>query len=184
MLPVTSRKGQVIQDPGIIQWLLNDWRASIIWLPIRILLGYQWINASLHKLSSPDWMETGIALKGFWVNAVKVTDGKGLITYDWYRSFLQALLDAQAYTWFAKLVSVGELLVGIGLIVGGLTIFAAFFGALMNFNYMLAGTASTNPVLFFGALLLIAAWKVAGYIGADFFLLKWVGVPWGRKTSG
>lgn len=183
MRPVTSRKGQIIQDPGFIQWLFNDWRAGFIWLPIRIWMGYQWITASLHKLQSPDWMETGVALKGFWMGAVAVKDGKGPITYDWYRSFLQALLDAQAYTWFAKLIACGEFLVGVGLIVGGLTVFAAFFGGLMNFNFMLAGSASSNPVLFFGALLLIVAWKVAGYIGADFFILKWIGVPWGKKST-
>jgi thiosulfate dehydrogenase (quinone) large subunit len=184
MPPVISRKGQVIQDPGFIQWLLNDWRASFIWLPIRIWVGYQWINASLHKFSSPAWMQTGEALKGFWSGAVKVTaTGTGAITYDWYRSFLQYLLDAQAYTWFAKVIPIGELLVGIGLIAGGLTVFAAFFGALMNFNFMLAGSASTNPVLFFVELLLIAAWKVAGYIGVDFFILKWLGVPWGKKPN-
>jgi thiosulfate dehydrogenase (quinone) large subunit len=187
MPPVTSRKGQVLQDPGFVQWLLNDWRAGFIWLPIRIWLGYQWITASLHKLTgpgAPGWIETGESLKGFWMNAVKVSDkGVGLITYDWYRAFLQALLDAQAYTWFGKLIPIGELLVGIGLIVGGLTVFAAFFGALMNLNFMLAGSASTNPVLFLVAILLIVAWKVAGYVGIDFFLLKGLVLPWVKKST-
>jgi thiosulfate dehydrogenase [quinone] large subunit len=46
---------------------------------------------------------------------------------------------------------------------------------------MLAGSASTNPVLFFLAVLLILAWKVAGFIGADYFLLNWIGTPWKRN---
>lgn len=66
------------------------------------------------------------------------------------------------------------------LIVGAFVGIAAFFGAFMNMNFMLAGSASTNPVLFVVALTLIFAWKNAGYIGADFFLLKWLGTPWGR----
>ena len=28
------------------------------------------------------------------------------------------------------------------------------------------------------AILLVLAWKVAGYYGADFILLRWLGVPW------
>jgi thiosulfate dehydrogenase [quinone] large subunit len=43
---------------------------------------------------------------------------------------------------------------------------------------MLAGSASTNPVLFLLAVLLMLAWKIAGYWGADRFLMKWVGTPW------
>ena len=55
---------------------------------------------------------------------------------------------------------------------------AAFFGALMNMNFMLAGSASTNPVLFFLAVGLMLGWKVAGYYGADRVLLPLVGIPW------
>jgi thiosulfate dehydrogenase [quinone] large subunit len=69
-------------------------------------------------------------------------------------------------------------LVGVGLIVGGLVGIAAFFGALMNMSFMLAGSASTNPVLFFLAVLLMLGWQVAGYYGADRFILPIVGAPW------
>jgi thiosulfate dehydrogenase [quinone] large subunit len=55
---------------------------------------------------------------------------------------------------------------------------AAFFGALMNMNFMLAGSASTNPVLFFLAVGLMLGWKVAGYYGMDRVLLPLVGTPW------
>jgi len=88
------------------------------------------------------------------------------------------MLDHQWYTWFAKVICLGELLVGIGLIVGGLTGIAAFFGALMNMSFLLAGSASTNPVLFTLAIGLILGWKVAGYYGLDRWLLPALGVPW------
>ena len=94
------------------------------------------------------------------------------------------MLDIQAYTWFAKLVAYGELLIGIGLILGAFTGIAAFFGGLMNWNFMMAGSASTNPLLFVAAVAIILGWKVAGYIGADFFLLRWIGTPWhGQPTA-
>jgi len=94
------------------------------------------------------------------------------------------MLNAQAYTWFAKLVAYGEFLIGIGLILGAFTGIAAFFGGLMNWNFMMAGSASTNPLLFVCAVAIILGWKVAGYIGADYFLLRWVGTPWhGQPAS-
>jgi thiosulfate dehydrogenase [quinone] large subunit len=50
------------------------------------------------------------------------------MAYDWYRSFIQALLDGEHYTWFAPLVTFGELLIGIALIMGAFTGIAAFTG--------------------------------------------------------
>ena len=51
----------------------------------------------------------------------------------------------------------------------------------MNFNLMLAGSASTNPMLFVIAVGLILAWRVSGYIGADYYLLRFIGTPWKGK---
>jgi len=185
MATVKTFKGETIHELPLIKWLTNDTRAGWIWLVVRVWLGWQWITAAQHKVTSPDWMVTGAALKGFWTAAVAVSPdtGKGPITFDWYRSFLQFMLDAQAYTWFAKFVAVGELLIGIALVLGLFTGIAAFFGGFMNFNFMLAGSASTNPLLFVAAVGLILAWKVAGYIGADFYVLRWLGTPWHVKTE-
>ena len=177
---VTTRKGQTLETPSIINFLFSDKRASVIWLIARVWLGYQWISASLHKLSSPDWMVTGNALKGFWMGAVKVpTDGgKPAIAFAWYRGFLQAMLNAQAYTWFAKVVAVSEFLIGLSLILGIFIGFTAFFGGFMNVNYLLAGTVSTNPILFLIAMFLVLAWKTAGWWGVDRWVLTLLGTPW------
>ncbi len=48
----------------------------------------------------------------------------------------------------------------------------------MNMSFLLAGSASTNPVLFTMAIGLILAWKVAGYYGLDRYLLPMLGTPW------
>jgi len=185
MATVKTFKGETIHELPLIKWLTNNTRAGWLWLVVRVWLGWQWVAAAEHKISDPKWTQTGEALKGFWLNAVKVSPdtGKGVIVFDWYRSFLQFMLDAQAYTWFAKLVAYGELLIGIALILGLFTGIAAFFGGFMNFNFMLAGSASTNPLLFVAAIGLILAWKVAGYIGADFYVLRWLGTPWHVKTA-
>ena len=176
--PITN-KGYEVKDPPIALKLFSDTRAGWLWFLLRIWLGWQWVQAAEHKIFDPKWVSTGEALKGFWMNAVKIPDtGRPAIAFDWYRNFLQAMIDAQAYTWFAKIISYGELLVGIALILGAFTGIAAFFGGLMNWNFMMAGSASTNPMLFLIAVGLILAWKVAGYVGADYFLLRYLGTPW------
>jgi thiosulfate dehydrogenase [quinone] large subunit len=181
---VKTRKGEVVQDPPLMVKLTSHPLAAWLWLPLRLYLGWQWLEAGLHKVENPKWVQTGEALKGFWSSAVAIPEGgRPAITFDWYRVFLQSLLDAQAYTWFAKLVAYGELLIGIALILGAFTGIAAFFGGFMNFNFMLAGSASTNPLLFVIAVGLILAWKVSGYIGADYVLLRWLGVPWSNKQE-
>ena len=185
MSTIVTRKGEVVQDPPLIQKLLTDSRAALLWLPLRLWLGYQWFEAATHKITNPAWVQTGEALKGFWLGAVKVpATGKPAIAFDWYRTFLQFMLDQQAYVWFAKLVAAGELLIGIALILGAFTGVAAFFGGFMNWNFMMAGSASTNPMLFVIAVGLILAWKVSGYLGADYFLLRTIGTPWrGTKAA-
>ncbi len=148
MTTVVMNKGERVQDPPIVQRLLNDPRAGWLWVLPRIWLGWQWFEAAQHKIADPAWVQTGDALKGFWTSAVLVPEtGRAAITFDWYRAFLQMMLDAQAYTWFAKVVAYGEMLIGIALIIGAFTGIAAFFGGFMNWNFMMAGSASTNPLL-------------------------------------
>jgi thiosulfate dehydrogenase [quinone] large subunit len=179
MSALTTRTGRVIENPPFVDHLFSYTKYSWIWLLMRLWLGYKWIDASLHKINNPAWVQTGDALKGFWTGAVAVpADGRPAIAFDWYRNFIQYMLDAQAYTWFAKLVAYGELLIGIALILGLFTGIAAFFGGFMNWNFMMAGSASINPMLFVVSLVLIFAWKTAGYLGLDFFLLPLLGVPW------
>ena len=187
MSAVIDRSGKVIQDPPIVQKLLNDTRAAWIWLFLRVWLGWQWIEAASHKVTNPAWVNGGEALKGFWTGAVAIPEsGRPAIAFDWYRAFIQTLLDAEAYTWFGKVIAYGELLVGIGLVLGAFTGIAAFFSGLMNWNFMMAGSASTNPLLFACAVALVLGWKVAGYYGLDYFVLPALSTPWqafGRKAE-
>ena len=88
------------------------------------------------------------------------------------------MLNAHAYTWFGPLIAYTELTVGVLLIVGAFTGIAAFAAGFMNWNFMMAGSASINPVLFSLSILLIMAWKNAGWIGVDRWLLPALGTPW------
>lgn len=95
----------------------------------------------------------------------------------WYAWFLQHVVLPHTTVW-GHVVSWGEFLVGIALMLGIFAGLAAFFGALMNMNYVLAGTVSTNPILLVIAILLMLAWKTAGWWGLDRWILPALGTPW------
>jgi len=168
-----------IRGSNLAHRLFHTTSYAWLWAILRIWLGYQWLHAGWGKLFNPAWMETGASLRGFLTRATTIPEGGSApAVYEWYRSFLQFLLDGGHYTWFAKLVVWGEILVGLGLILGAFTAIAAFFGAVMNMSFMLAGTVSSNPVMFTAAVLIMLAWKVAGWYGLDRWLLHEVGTPW------
>ncbi|HBY97402.1 MAG TPA: DoxX family protein [Chloroflexi bacterium] len=169
---------RVVQNPSFTQFLFESPRSAPLWLGVRLFLGLDWLLAGLHKLTDPGWM-SGASLQAFWQRAIALPEqGRPAITYDWYRDFLGRLLSGGHQTWFAPLVAWGETLIGLALIIGLFVGIAAFFGAFMNMNFMLAGSASSNPILFTLAVLLILAWKVAGYYGLDQYVLPMLGAPW------
>jgi len=171
---------EVFADPPFAQSLFNSPKWAWFWVIARLYVGYSWLTSGIGKLSNPAWTQTGEALKGFWERAVAIPDApaRPLIAFDWYRGFLQSMIDAGAYTWFSKIIYIGEILIGVALILGLFTGIAAFFGGFMNWNFMMAGSASTNPVLFTLSILLVLAWKTAGWWGLDRFLLPALGTLW------
>jgi thiosulfate dehydrogenase [quinone] large subunit len=173
-----------VTGPAFARFLFNNPRAGLLWLPIRLFVGFEWLEAGWHKATGGGWLDGGASLLGFWNNAVKVPEqGRPPITFEWYRAFLQVLIDNHAQGWFAWIITFGEIAVGVGLILGALTGIAAFFGCFMNMSFMLAGSASTNPIMFTLAVGLILAWKVAGYYGLDRYLLPLLGTPWRHGSA-
>ena len=124
------RNTVTFEDPPFAHALFSSTAWAWLWLIVRVYVGYSWLTSGLGKLSNPAWVQTGVALKGFWERAAAVPDApaRPLIVFDWYRTFIQFLLDSGSYTWFAKLVTAGEILIGIALILGIFTGIAAFFG--------------------------------------------------------
>lgn len=167
-----------IEGPAFARHLLSNSRAGLLWLPIRVFVGFAWLESGLGKITNPDWT-SGTVLRAYWERAVAIPEqGRPPITYEWYRDFINTLLGGNHETWFSWVVVLGELAIGVALIVGLLTGVAAFFGAFMNMSFLLAGSASTNPVMFTLAIGLILAWRVAGYYGLDRYLLPRLGTPW------
>src|SRR6478736_2297847 len=69
---VDDRSTAIIEDPPIARFLFSNTKVSALWLILRVWLGYQWIEGSLHKLTDPAWMSTGAAVQGFWERALAV----------------------------------------------------------------------------------------------------------------
>ncbi|OLV17863.1 DoxX family protein [Deinococcus marmoris] len=175
----TSPAPATLREPAISRLLFGDPRLAPLWLILRVYVGYEWLIAGWGKITNPAgvWVgeKAGTAVSGFLTGALAKTGGDHPDVQGWYGWFLQhvALPNAAA---FSYLVAYGEVLVGVALIVGLFTGIAAFFGGVMNASYLLAGTVSTNPLLFILATWLVLGWRVAGWWGLDRWVLARFGV--------
>ena len=171
-------KEVVVEENPLSRWLFTNTTSAWIWLVLRLYLGFAWLKAGIGKVTSDAWTgeNAGVAVKGFMGGALaKEGDVSG-----WYAWFLENIVIPNAVP-FSYMVAWGEVLIGLGLLVGLLTGIAAFFGALMNMSFLMAGTVSTNPAMFMIAMFIILAWKVAGWHGLDRWVLPRLGTPWRER---
>ncbi|MCY9659860.1 DoxX family membrane protein [Paenibacillus chondroitinus] len=178
-----QEKNVIVPENPVSRFLLSDTRAAWIWLVIRLYVGYEWIQAGWHKITADTWVgaKSGVALESFVKGALtKAESGKDVT--GWYATFLQDVVLSHSKL-FAYMVAYGEVLVGLGLILGLLTGIAAFFGGMMNASYLFAGTLSSNPLLFVLATWLVLAWKIGGWYGLDRWALRYLGTPWHSRSS-
>ena len=173
------RSPEDFAEPRWARVLFRDTRASWLWLAVRFYLGVQWLDAGLSKLGNPAWTgnDAGTAVAGFANGAISQTAGAHPQVHGWYAWFLESVVIPNSAA-FAFLVTAGEILVGAALILGAFTGIAAFVGLLMNANYLLAGAVSSNPEMILFAVLIMLAWRNAGWIGLDRWLLPALGTPW------
>jgi thiosulfate dehydrogenase [quinone] large subunit len=168
-----------LDEPPVARELFGNVRWAWIWLILRLYVGYEWVHAGWEKLNNAAWTgsKAGAALTGFANGALTKTGGAHPDVQSWYATFLRHVVLPNADA-FSYLVTFGEFLVGIALILGIFTGIAAFFGSFMNVNYLLAGSVSTNPILFIIATWLVLAWRTAGWWGLDRWVLPLLGTPW------
>jgi thiosulfate dehydrogenase [quinone] large subunit len=185
-----TQKDTIVADPPLAKLLFSDTRLAPVWFLVRMYVGFSWLDAGLHKIidtgAKTNYIIDGAGMYAFWqrIAAIPAAPAKPVITYDWYGNYIQFMISNHWEGFFGKLIAFGETAVGLGLIFGAFVGIAAVGGAFMNLNFMLAGSASTNPVLLLLGFLLVLAWKTAGYIGLDRYLLPILGTPWrGIKLS-
>ena len=99
--------------------------------------------------------------------------GKGGASFGWWAAFLHNFVIPNA-SWIAKLISLGEVAIGIALILGLFTGLAAWCRTHLNFTYMMSGSAGVNPPCSHWSWrgLVLPAWRNAGYLGLDRYALN------------
>ncbi|GIP18777.1 hypothetical protein J40TS1_44190 [Paenibacillus montaniterrae] len=178
-----SNKMIHIPENPVSRFLFSSTGAGWIWLIVRLYVGYTWLTSGWKKVNSDAWTgeNAGAAVTGFMQGALaKAEEGKDVSS--WYAAFLENFVIPNAKA-FSYVVAFGEVLVGLGLILGLLTGIAAFCGGLMNVSFLFAGTVSSNPLLFVLATWLVLAWKNAGWYGLDRWALPLLGTPWSAKKK-
>lgn len=157
-------------------WKNSNW-AKAIWTVLRVYVGYNWLTSGFEKVfgsGSEAWVgdKAGTAVEGFLKNALTKTSGQHPDVQWWYSWFIQhaALPNIKLFSYS---VAWGELLVGLALILGGFTTIALLVGLFLNFNYLLAGSVSVNPIFILEEGILLWAGAAAFYWGLDRFLAPW-----------
>lgn len=152
-----------------INFLKENKVAMYVLTIIRIYLGWQWMTAGWGKITG------GFDASGFLKGAIGKATGDHPAVQSWWAAFLEnvALPGSGFFTFF---VAWGEFLVGIGLLLGTFTVFAALMGAVMNFSFLFSGTTSTNPQMVLLTIFILIGGMNAAKIGLD----RWV-IPYVKK---
>lgn len=165
----------------MVRFLRENAFASVLLLLARLYVGWQWLKAGWGKVTG-DFDATGF-LKGAINKSVTIpadpvagTPEVKATVAGWWGSFLEGVALPNSGL-FSFLVAWGELLVGLGLILGCFTTAAIFFGMVMNFAFLFSGTVSSNALLVLISVFIIVAGYNAGKIGADYYVIpalrKW-----------
>lgn len=182
----------------MMNWLRHSPIASVLLTLMRVWLGLQWALDGLTKITTKGGFSALGLIKGAIAHPVThpvetfgdksydtISSLFGLFptnyangaseAYPWYTATLKAFTsNGTSSSLFDFLVAWGELFVGLGLIFGAFTILSAFFGAVMNFSYLLAGVVSINPAFLLMEFIILAAGFNAGKIGFDRVITPWL----------
>ncbi|MBW4839147.1 MAG: DoxX family protein [Paenibacillaceae bacterium] len=158
----------------IVKWLRESTIASVLLLLVRLYVGYEWLTSGWGKVTG------GFDAAGFLTGALAKSGGEHPAVSSWWASFLEHFAVPNVGL-FNILVPYGEVLVGLGLILGTFTWLAAFFGMVMNFAFLFSGTVSSNPLLLLLQIFIVVAGSNAGRIGLDYFIQPYFRKNFGRR---
>lgn len=139
-------------------------------LPLRLFLGGSFLLAGLDKLTDPTFLNAsadtyiGNQIAGF-------APGTPL------EGFLTSVAAPNANL-FGVMVMGGELCIGIAVLLGLLTRFAAALGLLINLTFFLSATWNVHPFYFGADLPYLAGWLTLVLAGPGPFALDWALRRW------
>jgi thiosulfate dehydrogenase (quinone) large subunit len=157
---------------------INGTKIALVWTILRIWLGIQWIEAGYYKIKS------GFDASGFLQAAIENARGDHPTVQGWYASFLEGFA-LPNIEFFNILITWGEFLVGLGLILGLATIPALMAGAFMNLNFIMAGVGlnSIDSRLFVIAMILLFIGKARYLYGLDRFAIPYIKKHLSKKDA-
>jgi thiosulfate dehydrogenase (quinone) large subunit len=164
---------------------LRDPRLGMVWLAARLFVGWKFLEAGWDKVTGSEWLSSTEGIHGFLsgVGSPEASAGEHASVSHWYAWLVNnVFLHVQGL--LAYLVPLGEVAIGIGLILGIFTLGAAFFGAMLNLLFMLSGSlsASINPIMFGLGLLIMFAGSAAYVYGVDAVLLPRIKEWWADRS--
>jgi thiosulfate dehydrogenase (quinone) large subunit len=151
----------------VMDFIRNNKIVAAILAVLRVYIGYAWLTAGIGKITS------GFDASGFIQGAIASAGGDHPAVQGWWAAFLDAVALPNAGM-FSFLVAWGEVLVGIALILGIFTNFAALMGITMNFAFLFSGTVSTNAQMVLITIFLIIAGFNAGRYGLDRWVIPFI----------
>jgi thiosulfate dehydrogenase [quinone] large subunit len=140
---------------------------AIGWTAMRVWLGIMWIQAGASKLwgkESAAFIHGGSGVAGFAAH--------GKAAYTWWGSFLHGFVVPNA-DWIGIVVAVAEFAIGVALVAGLFTRLAALGSLVLLFTYVMSGTASTCAFYALFAIVILAMWQTASWIGVDGLLVSY-----------
>lgn len=151
-----------IRQSKVAMWILTV---------LRVYLGVLWVIASSDKVFKSDFNAIGMIKGAIALPLANKPGNPGNYVYGWFTDFLKATTQGGTNAGpFNFLVPYGELLVGIGLIVGCFTLAANFFGLMMGFTYLLCGSLSNIPTLIILGFIIMMGGFNASKIGLDYWV--------------
>ncbi|RIL94931.1 DoxX family membrane protein [Staphylococcus chromogenes] len=151
----------------MIKWLQKSKIASVLLLLLRLYLGFGWFMFGIGK-----FLSGGFNAGGFLQNAIQhpVASESG-VQYPIFTSFLEHIVLPMAPV-INILIPILEVCIGLLLILGLFTPVGAFFGLLMNFMFLFAGTVSVNPLYILIGIFIFMGGYNSGRFGLDYFLKR------------
>jgi thiosulfate dehydrogenase [quinone] large subunit len=161
---LTTVIGEPAKRTNLALWesLKTSKMAALVWTAMRVWLGVMWIQAGSAKL----W---GAEAAGFLHNngaGVAGFASHGTPAYSWWGSFLHGFVVPNAGA-IGVLVAVGEFAIGVALVAGLFTRFAALGSLALLFTYVMSGTASVCAFYALFAIVILVMWRTSSWIGVD-----------------